>query len=182
MRFLVVFIAALAAVASPVSAASTDAVSGIERRATLEQELVRELNRVRAARSLPHLRPAVGLRRAATEHSRAMLVAGFFDHVSPDGTTFDQRIRRYYSDRGWRRWSVGETLLATSERLDARLMVEKWLESRSHRTIILSGSWREIGIGAHYEPAAPGEFGGLPTTVVTADFGARAGKSVRAQT
>jgi len=176
MRSLLVLVAALAAVVSPVSAASTADSSTFERRPALERELVRELNRIRAARALPRLLPATGLRRAATEHSRAMLDAGFFDHVSSDGSPFDQRIRRYYSDRGWRSWSVAETLLATSEQLYARTMVVKWLESRSHRAIILKPSWREVGVGAHFQATAPGDFGGAPTTVVTADFGARAGR------
>lgn len=181
MRCLVLLVAAVAAVASPVSVASSRALSGGERRPALEHELLREINRVRAARSLPRLEPAAGLHRAATEHSRALLEAGIFDHRSPDGTTFEQRVLRYYPNSGWRSWSIGETLLATSERLDARLMVVKWLESKSHRTIILSRSWREVGIGAHFQVSAPGEFGGVPTTVVTADFGVRAGKVDQAQ-
>lgn len=176
MRCLVLLVAAVAAVASPVSVASSRALSGGERRPALEHELLREINRVRAARSLPRLEPAAGLHRAATEHSRALLEAGIFDHRSPDGTTFEQRVLRYYPNSGWRSWSIGETLLATSERLDAQLIVAKWLESRTHRTIVLSPTWREVGIGAHFAPAAPGQFGGAPTTVVTADFGARQGK------
>ena len=181
MRCLVLLVASVVAVASPVSVASPGALSSNERRPALEHDLLREVNRVRAARSLPRLEPAAGLHRAATEHSRALLEAGTFDHQSPDGTTFEQRVLRYYPSRGWRSWSVGETLLATSERLDARLIVAKWLESRTHRTIVLSPTWREVGIGAHFTPAAPGEFGGVPTTVVTADFGAREGRLSQAR-
>jgi uncharacterized protein YkwD len=176
MRYLVVLAVALAAASAPVSAASSHATSASERRGSLEQEVLRELNRVRASRSLPALRLAPGLRKAAVTHSRSMLEAGFFDHVSPDGTSFDRRIRTYYSDRGWRSWSVGETLLATSEPLDAQLMVAEWIRSSSHRAIILSSTWRDVGIGAHYAVVPPGTFGGVPTTVVTADFGVRSGR------
>jgi uncharacterized protein YkwD len=179
MRFLVVLVVALSAASTPVSAAPSEGLPGVERRGTLEHELLRELNRVRTTRSLPLLQPAWGLRKAAVTHSREMLEAGFFDHLSSDGTSFDRRIRRHYSDQGWQSWSVGETLLATSEQLDARLMVAEWVQSRTHREIILSPAWRDVGIGAHYAFAAPREFGGAPTTVVTADFGVRAGKTSR---
>jgi uncharacterized protein YkwD len=105
-----------------------------------------------------------------------MLELDFFDHTSADGTTFDERLRPSYSTRGWQTWSVGETLLATSEELDARAMVAEWIKSKSHRAIILSPTWRDVGIGAQYAAAPPPTFGGLPTTVVTADFGLRAGR------
>lgn len=179
MRFLLLLAAALAAaaVSSPVFAASPQlAVSEMSGRVGLEREILRELNRVRAAHDLRPVRPVRGLRAAAAAHSRSMLELGFFDHASADGTTFDKRIRRYYPDRGWQSWSVGETLLATSEQLDARLMVAEWIESRSHRAIILSPTWHDVGVGAHYAAVAPNEFRGLPTTVVTADFGARVGR------
>ena len=39
--------------------------------------------------------------------------------------------------------------------------------------MILSATWRDVGIGARYAAAAPQEFRGAPTTVVTADFGLR---------
>lgn len=176
MRYLLVLAAALAAAASPVWAAPSPELAGVERRVALEREVLHEVNRVRAARSLHPLRAAAGLHAAATAHSRSMLRVGFFDHTSPDGTTFDTRLRRHYSDRGWQVWSVGETLLATSEQLDARLIVAEWIKSRSHREIILSSTWRDVGIGAHYAASAPREFRGVPTTVVTADFGVREGK------
>jgi uncharacterized protein YkwD len=178
MRYLLVLVVALASVASPVWAASAPSASAVERRAALEEEVLQELNRVRAARSLRPLRAAPGLRVAAAAHSRSMLRIGFFDHTSPDGTTFDTRLRRHYSDRGWRTWSVGETLLATSEQLDAHLMVAEWIKSRPHRRIVLSRTWRDVGIGAHFAESAPQEFGGMPTTAVTADFGVRAGKEL----
>jgi uncharacterized protein YkwD len=120
---------------------------------------------------------ANGLRVAAVLHARSMLEVGFFDHASADGTSFDERLRTHYPERGWRTWSVGETLLATSEGLDARQMVAAWVRSRSHRAIILSPAWQEVGIGAQHAVTAPANFSGLPTTVVTADFGLRTGRA-----
>ena len=38
---------------------------------------------------------------------------------------------------------------------------------------MLSRTWREVGIGAVFFTGAPGEYGGRPVTIVTADFGSR---------
>jgi uncharacterized protein YkwD len=177
MRYLLVLAAALAVASAPVSAAApTQAPSGIDRRSELEREVLRELNRVRSVRGLEQLRSVTGLRAAAAAHSKSMLEVGFFDHASADGTTFDRRLRRHYPDRGWQVWSVGETLLATSANLDSQLIVAEWIKSRSHRKIILTPAWRDVGIGAQFAASAPREFGGAPTTVVTADFGVRTSK------
>lgn len=106
-----------------------------------------------------------------------MLELGFFEHESADGTTFDDRIRRYYRDRGWETWTVGETLLSSSVEIDAQQIVRAWIESRPHREIMLAAVWREAGVGVFYAPTAPGTFGGTEALVVTADFGLRAGKA-----
>ena len=54
--------------------------------------------------------------------------------------------------------------------------MKAWLDSPSHREIILSPTWRDAGIGALYAPTAPQEYRGAETIVVTADFGVREGK------
>ena len=162
---------ALAAPASPSS------VTKIERRATLEASVVREMNRVRATHGLEPLTVSPSLRTAARDHSRSMLQSGFFSHDSADGTAFSDRIRRHYTNRGWRFWSVGEALLASqTQTIDAKQVVEDWLESPPHREIILSTTWKDAGIGALYAPTAPNDYGGAATVVVTADFGIREGK------
>jgi hypothetical protein len=45
--------------------------------------------------------------------------------------------------------------------------------SRAQRANVLSRTWREIGISAMQFDSAPGDFGGKPVTLVTADFGVR---------
>src|SRR5438093_5821901 len=115
MRRLVVLAVASAVVfaLAPVASSNTTRPA-IERRSALERAVVRELNRARGAQGLRPLRSGGGLREAAAQHSRSMLELGFFEHESADGSSFDRRIRRYYPDRGWQRWAVGETLLASS--------------------------------------------------------------------
>jgi uncharacterized protein YkwD len=151
----------------------------MDRRPGLESEVARELNRVRAERGLRPLRTTPSLRTAARYHSRSMLAAGFFGHDSPDGTSFGDRIRRYYTSRGWRTWSVGETLLATEgqETTSAASVVSAWLDSPPHRRIVLSPTFRDVGIGAFYAASAPGEYGGAQAVVVTADLGLRSGRA-----
>ena len=160
--------AALAPVASPSPAGPT-----IEKQVALERAVGRELNRLRVERGLRPLRFGDGLDAAAAQHSRSMLTRGYFDHSSPDGTTFDQRIKRYYSNRGWHRWAVGEALLSSSVEIDAREVVQTWVDSPPHRAVILSSLYRDGGVGVYYAPAASGAFGGDSALVVTADFGLR---------
>jgi uncharacterized protein YkwD len=106
-----------------------------------------------------------------------MLDDGYFAHESADGTAFSDRIRRYYTNRGWRSWSVGEALLASQGlSIDATGVVKAWLESPPHREIILSPTFRDAGIGVVWAPSAPRAFGGAETVVVTADFGLREGR------
>jgi len=180
MRFLVVFAVVIAAIHTPATAAIPRVPTKLERRGMLEAEVVREMNRARVTRGLRPLRGAPSLRTAARAHSRAMLELGFFGHDSADGTEFSDRIRRYYTNRGWESWSVGEALLAVSgKEIDAKAIVAAWLDSPPHREIIFSSAWRDAGIGALYTPLAPREYGGAAAVVVTADFGLRARKTTR---
>lgn len=174
MRRLVVLAAtsALVATFAPVASPSPTGPT-IEKQAALGRAVGRELNRIRVARGLRPLRFGDGLDAAAAQHSRSMLALGYFDHSSPDGTTFDQRIRHYYPNRGWHRWAVGEALLSSSVEIDAREVVQSWVESAPHRGVILSSLYRDGGIGVYYAPAASGAFGGDSALVVTADFGLR---------
>lgn len=174
-------LAALAVVLATVLATAPTAMPGpsekVERRVSLEAAVVRALNQVRVSNGLKPLRSSPRLRTAARGHSRAMLDYGFFAHESEDGTSFSDRIKRYYTSRGWRMWSVGETLLASpGENVDATAVVNAWLDSPPHREIIMSATFRDAGIGALYAPVAPKAFGDAETVVVTADFGLREGR------
>ncbi|GIU95323.1 MAG: hypothetical protein KatS3mg012_1780 [Gaiellaceae bacterium] len=166
-------LALLAWLPAAAQARSGERPRDVERRAELEREVLQELNRVRSARGLTPLRVAAGLRAAAFAHSETMVVEGFFSHTRPDGTPFHERIRRFYTRRGWSSWSVGETLYAASGTQHARAIVASWLASPPHREIILAPGWRDAGIGVAYRSSAPGVFGGRETLVVTAAFGIR---------
>jgi uncharacterized protein YkwD len=177
MRHVAVLAVVLMGMLTAAPVAVPDSSTRVERRLLLEAAVVREMNRVRIAAGLRTLHSSPSLRTAARGHSRSMLEYGFFSHDSVDGTAFSDRIRRYYSSRGWRTWSVGETLLASPTGVvDAEAIVAAWLESPSHRDVLLDPTWRDAGIGALHAATAPNEYEGAETIVVTADFGLREGK------
>jgi uncharacterized protein YkwD len=177
MRSLAALAVALVAVLVAAPTAAPRSSAKVERRAPLEAAVVKALNQVRIGAGLKPLRMSPSLRSAARGHSQSMLQLGFFSHESADGTAFNERIRRHYTNRGWRLWSVGEALLASpGTTADPAAVVEAWLESPPHRAIILSPTWRDAGIGALYAADAPREFGDTETIVVTADFGLREGR------
>ena len=83
-------------------------------------------------------------------------------------------IARFYGDRGFRSWEVGENIFYQSPTtIAAALVVRSWLASPGHRANMLARGWRDIGVGAVSLPSAPGVYGGSSVTIVTADFGKR---------
>lgn len=173
MRLLVA--AATVLVLACVAASQTAATPVVQlaRQATLEASLFSQLNQLRAERGLRSLKRSPGLQAAAVTHSRAMLEGGWFDHDAPRGAPFSERIRQYYPSRGFGAWSVAENLYYASPELVVANAFKAWMASAGHRRNLLGGSWREVGIGVLFAPAALGTFGGRPTFVVTMDFGAR---------
>lgn len=162
----------LALAAAPLATGGSKASA--QREQALEQGILREVNRVRAVRGLRSLTVSKGLNAAATFQSRALLTQGVFDHNSSAGGAFGDRLHRYYPVAGARAWSVGENLLWSSAGIDAGGVVRRWLDSPSHRRIMLDASWREFGVGAFAAPSAPGVFASAgAVVVVTVDFGSR---------
>jgi uncharacterized protein YkwD len=102
-----------------------------------------------------------------------MAQTGRFQHESPDGTPFWQRVQRFYGKVGFHDWTVGETLVWHSPTATAAQVVMAWLDSPPHREILLDPRWHEIGVAAVQDTAAPGDFEGLAATIATADFGTR---------
>jgi uncharacterized protein YkwD len=126
------------------------------------------LNRARAMRGLPALRGNGRLGRAAGAHARDMVARGYFDHVSPEGSTPESRAR---SAGYGQRMQAAETICwgAGTESTPAAI-VRSWLTSPDHREIVLSPEFREIGIGVAEGDPAGGGGGGV---TVTAAFGVR---------
>jgi uncharacterized protein YkwD len=122
------------------------------------------LNAQRASAGLGPLAGDRKLARAARRFSDAMVRQGFFDHVSPQGSTMDQRIRA----AGYPGRTIGETIgwgagaLATPAAI-----VQAWMQSPPHRAIIMDGRFHQVGLGV----AAGSPSGAGDAATVTADFG-----------
>jgi uncharacterized protein YkwD len=139
----------------------------------LERSVLDEMNAVRSQHGLVPLRFSGGLAAAARHHSTEMANRGYFGHSSANGEAFSRRLARFYPMGARHYWSVGENVLWSSAELNATAALEIWLNSPSHRAIMLSPRWLEVGVGAVYAPSAPGVYGGRAVTIVTADFGVR---------
>jgi uncharacterized protein YkwD len=111
---------------------------------SVESEVLRRINAIRADAGLSTLRADPDLVQAAKAHSDEMIAAGMFSHDSPDGKPCDQRIRSYARGR-----TVGETiswLAGTPVSRQAERTVTLWMNSPPHRATLLSGAFRRIGI------------------------------------
>jgi uncharacterized protein YkwD len=150
--------------------AGTNAVRPLD---ALSSQVVAVVNTVRSSNGLSRLRLARPLTRAADSHTISMATRGFFGHDSPSGETFAQRIRRFYPGDSRSSWTAGENLLATTGDVDARVIVDAWLASPTHRNVLLKRGWREIGVAAIHASSPAGVFGGAPTVLVAAEFGVR---------
>lgn len=128
------------------------------------------INVARAASGLRAVRSNSRLAAAAGACANDMVARGYFDHVSPDGSTPRMRVRATgYRGRtgGFRSaetigWGSGE--MSTPEAI-----VSEWLRSPEHRAILLSPLYREVGIGLAIGAPGTGEVG----ATVAADFGTR---------
>lgn len=139
----------------------------------LEAQLLAAINALRRERGLVPLRANPGLATAAEEHSLEMARYGFFRHTSNDGAPFWKRVKARYAPRGRGYWGVGENLVWGSPDLSASRALEMWVKSPPHRKNLLTPAWREVGLGGVHVLAAPGFFGGLDVTILTANFGVR---------
>jgi uncharacterized protein YkwD len=93
----------------------------------------------------------------------------FFDHVSPDGTTFDQRVKAagYVSFQ-----TLAENIAwGSGQRATPARIVNGWMHSSGHRRNILDRGLHEIGIGI--VPGAPLDVRGQRAATYTTDFGRR---------
>jgi uncharacterized protein YkwD len=140
----------------------------------LAHALTAEVNRARRARGLRPLRISTLLTDAGTAHARALAEAGQFTHAWPTtGSLYASWIRSFYPSRGYRSWKAGENLLWASPGMSPANAVQQWLDSPAHRRVLLSRSWRELGIGVVTAAAAPGAYGGRDVQIAAAEFGSR---------
>ena len=141
---MLIAVAAPAASAEP-AGASTDPAS----------RMVDAMNEARARHGIAPLRAAPRLAETAHGYARHLIDSDSFGHGSS------------YLDAGFRR--TGEILAMRrgwSRRPAPTLRM--WMQSSGHAALILEPSFRYVGVGP-----ARGRYGGNPTTIWVAHFGAK---------
>ena len=137
---------------SPASASSCPGanlqVSGLSQSA-MESSIACLINEQRAGHGVRPVQPNAALRQAALGHSTEMISQRYFEHTSPAGVTFVDRIEAAGYTRGARSWEVGENLAWGSGSLSTPgSLVTSWMNSPPHRENLLRARFREIGIAA----------------------------------
>lgn len=170
-RILLLLAAATVMVAllAPTASAATVRLTKIEKR------VLTLVNAERTKRGLAPLRVQRSLTRAARVHSRNMAITPFFSHISPSGRTPGARVRSAgYTTTGWTRWRVGETIAwGTGALATPEAIVYGWMHSRSHKRILLSRGFRDIGIGTACGTFVSGDRTLDNVRYFTVDVGAR---------
>ena len=173
MRAARIFIGVIAAAALLVPAATAAPRHAQAALSPLESGVLVDINNFRRAHHLPPLKLNTRLSAAARAHTDEMAQQGYFAHDSANGSAFWKRIQGFYGSSPWRYWSVGENLLWSSPDVSPGHALQMWLASPEHKANLMNPRWREIGVAAVHEAAAPGVFKGLDVTIVTTDFGVR---------
>ena len=164
-------LAVLASMATP-GIATADAVT-CPAGAADRSAVVCEINAARAKAGRARLKFRPSLAAAARVHSADMVAQRYFAHESPEGEGPADRAW----DAGYMRhadsWRVGEILLwSTGAPLTAARAIGMWMESPSHRRILLSPRYRDVGAGV--VPGAPlGDPAAESAATITVDFGRR---------
>ena len=140
-------------------------------RAANEATMLQLINHVRVSRGLHAVKIAGPLDQAALAHSRDMIAHDYFAHSSLSGATVATRARGAgYAVSGCSQWAVGEVIAwGMSARGTPQAVFKAWMHSSSHRQVILTSRWRDVGIGC-----ARGSFQGMSGVLMyTIDFGRR---------
>jgi len=130
-----------------------------------EVAIVRELNRERRRRGVPGLRLSPRLAVVARSHTLDQLRSDRLNHASSDGTSSSVRIRRVVRAR---QNAETNAFAGRGAGSGARTIVRMWLSSPAHASLLLSRSFRRVGIGR-----ARGRLGNAYGVVVTANLTSR---------
>jgi len=107
------------------------------------------INEQRTSFGLQPVQPNSDLRQAALSHSNEMVQEGYFEHTSPAGVTFIDRIEQTGYMNKARSWVVGENLVwGTGSWSTPDALVTAWMNSPPHRENLLRARFTEIGIAA----------------------------------
>jgi len=156
--------------ASTITCSNTDVMPTSDNVELIRAAVLCLHNQIRQKNGLPLLKDNAKLRKAANSHSSAMVNEGYFDHTSPDGDSFvDRIIGAGYAKRN-DGWTLGENIAwGTGDLSSAKGVMDAWMNSPGHKANILKKAYREVGIGIR--TGVPSDEGVGAT--ITADFGVK---------
>jgi hypothetical protein len=112
-----------------------------------ERRMVEAINAARGGRGLPALAWAAELGAAARRHAADLAAHPGLMHDGSDGSTIDSRMR----DAGYQPL-VWREVVGWGFRGDVGAMLDWWLASPGHVSIVLDGDVREMGVGYVHAP------------------------------
>ena len=113
--------------------------------ARMESKVVALVNAERADAGCAAVTVDSRLATVAREHARDMATRDYFSHSTPEGVTFDDRIR----DGGYPVGKAAENIALGQPSPEA--VMEAWLASPDHRANIVDCGLRQIGVGLAYD-------------------------------
>ncbi|MFJ9041597.1 CAP domain-containing protein [Streptomyces sp. NPDC102406] len=126
-----------------------DGWPSVGRAAGVAAEVVAGVNRRRVAAGCRPVRLRSSLGRAARAHSADMARHERLDHTGTDGSGPQERMRA----AGYRAAYAGEAIAAGAD--SARAVVGEWMDSPSHRDLILTCRFTHAGVGRAEGPGGP---------------------------
>lgn len=107
-----------------------------------------EIDRVRAQHGLRRLHANSRLAKAARRHAADMVRRHYFSHYSPAGADVADRARRTGYAKSDCAWRLGEVLAwGVGGRSTAAATVQAWMASPTHRHILMSSRYSDLGVG-----------------------------------
>ena len=131
------------------------------------------IEHVRLSYRLEPLHSNSSLRHISSKQASEMVIGEYFGDDSLSGWTPMQRIAASAYAARARSLSAGQNIgWGSGELATPAAMVRAWMLSPPHREIMLSGDYRDIGVGI--APAAPRRStGGLPGATYVVEFASR---------
>ncbi len=115
-----------------------------------EKQVLKHVNAQRTKRGMAKLTVKRTLTKAARSHSADMGARQYFQHNTLGKATWSRRLIKFgYTRTGYSRWKVGENIRwGAGLYASPYAVVRAWMRSPRHRAVILTRSFRDIGIGA----------------------------------
>jgi uncharacterized protein YkwD len=155
-------LAAAAMMAVPAAAAACERDGAQPKELTVKEAraaVICLINQRRKGNGLGRLREENHLERAAQRHSNSMDQGNFFSHIGPGGSTPQSRVQGTGYLAGASSWGIAEVIRwGRRGQGSPKAAVAAWMKSPSHRSALLGGGYRHLGVGvALGSPTGSGE-------------------------